>query len=461
LNERRVDLAAVIDGSPFVGVPLLVTVLSFLIMAIDGYDLQSTAFIAPALAAQWHIRPELLGPVLAASIVGMAFGSIGFGWLGDRIGRRISLAMCIALLCLGSLASAYSTDLRQLMIFRVIAGLGLGGATPLVTSLIAEWTPLRWRSVAVAFVIVGVPLGGTIGAALASRIIPVYGWQSVFLVGAALPLMLLALVLLMLPESPKYLAGRPNQKHRLAITLNLLVKQQRYTGSEVFLTDEGSLEKSGRLILLLRTPYLTRTLLIWCAFVCNSLALYSFVNWLPTVLSSSGMSVQGALDGSLLFNFGGMIGALGGSALITRYGSRVVGSSIALAGAIASVLVGVSVVTGGLAAGAHVQLLVFVAVAGVALNGMQIFLYSVSAHSYPTGIRASGIGCASAVARAGGILSSVVGSAVFTLGLSPAQFFYVIGAVIALTTFTFYALPAHIPPRTKRGSNRDSHRGTE
>jgi AAHS family 4-hydroxybenzoate transporter-like MFS transporter len=157
---------------------LQVLALSFVIMTIDGYDLQSMAFAAPALAAQWHLRRELLGPVLAASIVGMAFGSIAFGWLGDRIGRKRSLVTCIVLLGLGSLAGAYAAGLTELAGCRVITGLGLGGATPLAASLIAEWTPLHWRSLAIAIGIVGVPLGGTLGAALAAHVIPLYGWPS-------------------------------------------------------------------------------------------------------------------------------------------------------------------------------------------------------------------------------------------------------------------------------------------
>ncbi len=330
----RVDLASVIDSAPFVGVPLFVTALSFVMMTIDGYDLQSMAFAAPALAAQWHVKRELLGPVLAASIVGMAFGSIGFGWLGDRIGRKLSLAGCIALLCLGSLVQRLFDRSRSIGDLPRHHGLGLGrrhaaggGAH---RRMDAEPQP-QCR---------GVPLGGTIGAALAARIIPAFGWKSVFIVGAVLPLVLLAIVLLRLPESPKYLARSHEHRSRLARALNRLVKQQRFTGAENFVVEEPPVQGSGWLFTLLRPPYLATTLLIWCAFICNSLALYSFVNWLPTVLSSSGMSLTQALHGSLLFNFGGIVGALCGSALISRYGSRRVGSLIALAGAIAACLVG-------------------------------------------------------------------------------------------------------------------------
>jgi MFS transporter, AAHS family, 4-hydroxybenzoate transporter len=443
----RVDLASLIESAPFVGVPLFVTLLSFVIMTIDGYDLQAMAFAAPAIATQWAVKRELLGPVLAASIVGMAFGSIGFGRLGDRIGRKAALAACIALLGVGSLACAYAADLNELVMYRVVTGFGLGGAAPLATALITEWTSIRWRSVAVALVIVGVPLGGTLGAALAARIISAFGWQAVFFVGAGLPLLLLAVVLLRLPESPKFLALSPQSGPRLAKSLNRLLKQERFTGGECFVVEEAPRRVSGWFLTLLRPPYLSTTLIIWSAFACNSLALYSFVNWLPTVLSSSGMPIPQALHGSLLFNLGGILGAVGGSALIFRFGSRRIGSLIASAGAVAACLIGLTVIHGAYGQEARLGLLVFIAVAGVALNGLQIFLYAVSAHSYPTEIRASGVGCASAMARVGGVLSSVVGSAVYSLGVSSAQFFYVIAGVIVLATMSFYGLRTHIPPR--------------
>lgn len=450
LNQSRIDLSAVIDAAPFVGLPLRVMVLSFLVMTIDGYDLQAMAFAAPALSTQWHVARALLGPVLAASIVGMAVGSIGFGALGDRIGRKRSLALCVGLLCIGSLASVFAVNLAELALCRVLTGLGLGGATPLATALIAEWTPRRWRSAAVAVVIVGVPLGGTLGAALAAWLIPLHGWQAVFLCGAALPAGLLALVLPVLPESPKYLATRPGQRPALAAALNALVREPRYSGHEAVVQETATSSHSGRrggFLLLFSSTYWSTTLLLWSAFACNSLALYSFVNWLPTVLTSAGLPLKAALRGSMFFNVGGMVGALLGSALIYRYGSRRVGSTIALGGAVATCLVGTLAVTSALGTGENAELLLWVALSGAALNGMQNFLYVVAAHAYATPIRALGVGCASTLARAGGVLSSVLGSAVFAWGLSARDFFYAIAAVIVVTTVSYRGVPLHIAAR--------------
>ena len=399
-----------------------VITLSFFIMLIDGYDLQAMAFAAPALAIEWHVKRELLGPVLAASLAGMGAGSIVLGWFGDRAGRKIAFCTCIALLALGSASSALAGGLTQLVIWRFVTGLGLGGATPLAAALAAEWTPRRWRSLAVAVVIVAVPAGGMLGALLAQRLIPLWGWRSVFVLGAILPLAILGLAVWRLSESPEYRENR------------------RVPGAPIERT---------RLRSLLQTPYRATTLLLWVAFACNTLTLYSFVNWLPTVLSAAGASLQAALQASFLFNMGGIAGAVLGSVAISFYGSRGVGTSFAGGGVAAAAWVGFTL-TAAHSSGARIpQVLLLLTIAGASLNGMQGFLYAVAANSYPAAIRGSGVGSVSAVARVGGVLSSVVGSTFFAWGLSVGQFFYIVAGIILITVVSFFSLRSHIPARSR------------
>jgi AAHS family 4-hydroxybenzoate transporter-like MFS transporter len=448
-DDKLIDVAAVIDAAPFSGLSLWVVSVSFLLMIFDGLDIQAMALTAPAVASAWGLKQALLGPVLAASLLGMGSGSVALGWLGDRLGRRFSLCVCIAIFSLGSLMCSFATTLTQLVAFRLITGVGLGGAAPLVTSFVAEWTPKGWRSVAVAVVIAAVPLGGMLGAAISQRMIPTYGWPSVFLLGAVFPLIILSVAVVRLPESPQFLASRPDRREILAGYLNRLVQDQRFTGDERFWVADRAIPAVRGLKGLVRAPYLRTTLLLWLAFACNTLALYGFVNWLPIVLSSAGEPQAMALRGSFLFNFGGIVGALSGSVLISLFGSRRVGSSFAVIGLVAALLIGATIVAVGHGGGMGLRLLSLLTMAGVCLNGMQVFLYPVAAHSYPTSIRASGLGCASSVARVGGVLSSVVGSAVFALGLSLSDFFYILATVMFVTTVSFAALPSHIPGRAR------------
>jgi MFS transporter, AAHS family, 4-hydroxybenzoate transporter len=442
--QKTVDITTVIDAAKFVGRPLGICVLTFFIMLVDGFDLQTMSFVAPELVTEWGVRREYLGPVLTASMIGMAVGSVLLGWLGDRIGRKNSYIVCIAFLFVGSLASAYCVGLWDLFAYRFVTGIGLGGVTPLAATLISEWTPKRVRGLAVSLVIIAVPLGGTVGAEVSQIVIPAYGWRSIFFIGAALPLVFFVLAWYLLPESPKYLAQRPQRHPELAKALNKLVQQQRFDGTEKFtVAEDAPPPPDNWLKILLRPPYLSTTLLLWAAFAFNTLALYSFVNWLPTVLTSIGMSREASLQGASLFSLGGPVGALAGALLIILYGSRIVGSSLALIGGVATAFIGLTMMTLD-ASTPTTQLYVLIATAGMALNGMQTFLYAVGANSYPTYIRASGVGLAQTISRIGGVMSSVVGTAFFAMNMQVSNFFYILVAIIAVVVVSFFSLRTHL-----------------
>ncbi|MEP7243595.1 MAG: MFS transporter, partial [Gammaproteobacteria bacterium] len=442
-TKKPVEVTAVIESAKFFGLPLRITILTIFIMLVDGFDLQTMSFVAPALVTDWGVDRSMLTPVLTASLIGMALGSVALGWLGDQIGRKNSYVVCLAFLFIGSLLSAYSSGLWELVAWRVVTGIGLGGVTPLATTLISEWTSKKARGVAVACAIVAVPLGGMVGAAVAQWIIPAYGWRTIFFIGAALPLVFFVVAMFLLPESPKYLAQHPKRHAQLAKLLNRLLKQKRFDGTEAFMIEEPPARPGNWFVTILRPPLLTTTLLLWAAFAFNTLALYSFVNWLPTVLTSTGFPLHAALEGSKLFNFGGFFGAVGGAVLIRVYGSRIVGSTLATIGSIATLLIGTSLL---MATGEpDTKLFVLICVAGMACNGMQAFVYAVSAHSYPTYLRASGVGCAQTVSRIGGVLSSAVGGAFFKMQPQPpvSYFFYVVAAAILVVAISFFSLRSH------------------
>jgi AAHS family 4-hydroxybenzoate transporter-like MFS transporter len=369
------------------------------------------------------------------------------GWLGDRIGRKNSYITCLAFLFVGSLLSGQAQGLWDLFAWRLLTGIGLGGVTPLAATLITEWTSKRVRSVAIACSIVAVPLGGMVGAAVAQWIIPAYGWRMIFHIGAVLPLAFFVMAWLLLPESPKFLAQSPKRHAQLARALNLLVREKRFDGTEDFRVAEPPAPPGNWLAIIMKPPYLSTTVMLWIAFTFNTLGLYAFVNWLPTVLTSAGMSLHGGLEGAKYFNFGGFFGAVGGAVLIGFIGSRLVGSGLSLVGAIATFLIGMTVTAG--MGNPQLHLLIMIAIAGMALNGMQCFLYVVGAHSYPTYIRASGVGCAQTVSRIGGVLSSVVGGAYFAMQPLPpvSDFFYVVGAAVLVVVVSYFWMRTHIASR--------------
>lgn len=451
MDRKTVEVTEVVDSAKFIGLPLGITCLTVLIMLVDGFDLQTMAQVAPALRKDWGLDQSALTPVLTGSMIGMAIGSVLLGWLGDRIGRRNSYIICIVFLFIGSLLSAYSTNTWELTSWRVLTGIGLGGVTPLAATLLSEWTPKHARYVALAFGIVAVPTGGFLGAGVAQDVIPRYGWRAIFYIGAFLPLFFILIALFLLPESPRYLAQRPKRHPQLARQLNRLLRTKRFDGTEQFIVDEPAAPPGNWFKTLLNKDYLATTLLLWLVFTFNTLCLYAYVNWLPTVLDSIGMPLHDSLQGSKLFNFGGMFGAIGGAVLIGYFGSKRVGTGLSAIGGVATLVIALTIISAG--ASANTQLLALICIAGMSLNGMQSFIYTVGAHSYPTYIRASGVGCAQTVSRIGGVLSSTVGGAYFLIKPTPpvSYFFYVVAACILVVVVGFYSLRVHIPGRSGGG----------
>lgn len=436
-----VDVGTLLDSNRFRGLPLLVAVFTTLTLVFDGFDIQSIAFAAPRLLTEWGIDRPALAPVLAAGLLGMALGGLVLGALGDYVGRRRALLMSVALVAVGSWLSTYATSSGELGLYRLVTGIGLGGTLPNATALIAEFAPLAVRNLVITVTVVGVPIGGMIGASVAGEIIPAHGWRSIFAVGAILPGLLTVAMLLWLPESPRFMAARKERWPQLAVLLNRVTRSNAYSGDGPFYVREHVAARVGVAALFTR-QFRYDTLVVWLIFTTNVFAAYAIFGWLPTVLSSAGLPLATAIHGSLTYNLGGVLGSLAGAVTMNRFGSRPV-----------LLVFGLGAVTSTFAAtflqlsepGGVPLLLAVLAAAGVCINGMQVGMYSVAAYIYPTTCRASALGWALGIARFGGILSSFAGSILLGFGGGAARFFGGIAAVLLLTLLGVAILRAHMP----------------
>ncbi len=448
-GETTVAVDTVLDEAPFARVTLRVTVLCTLALILDGFDILAISFVAPALTADWGVARSSLGPVLAAALLGMAFGALAIGPVGDRWGRKTALLLSVTLFSSASLLSATANDLTTLAIYRFITGLGLGGALPNATALMAEFTPIRWRNLAVSFAIVGVPIGGMLGAKAAAWLIPTLGWRAIFVIGAVIPALLVAAMWAWLPESPRFLAGRTGRAGELARLLNRVLGTQRYAPGDRFVVRHAELGQGRTRVGEIFAPgFRYDTLVLWLIFLSNVFAVYAFFNWLPTVLSAVGLPIVTAIDGSFMFNLGGVVGALAGAVLMSRIGSRPVLAALALGAILSTFAIAQSpILSAGSASTATgvQQLMWLMTAAGACISGLQVGMYSVAAHVYPTACRSTGVGWSLGIARFGGILSSFGGAVLFARGLGAEEFFTSIAGVLVVTLAAVLALRHHMP----------------
>jgi len=436
-RETSVDVGQILDTGPWTMMQKVVVCLAALSIVLDGFDGQLIGFAIPVLIQEWGISRGDFAPAVAAGLFGMAIGSGFAGFLADRLGRRVAIIGSVLVFGAATCAIGFSQNVPMIAVLRFIAGLGIGGCLPSATTMAAEFTPSRRRTMAVTAAIVCVPLGGMIAGLFASQILPNLGWRALFFIGGSLPVFLSLLLWLTLPESPRFLVRRPNRWAELS---RLLGRMERPTAAGTVFTDIGEQREEQRegFAALFEPGRVRDTLSLWVAFFLCLLAVYSAFSWLPTMLTVEGLNVAVAGSGLTAYNLGGVFGALACAVAITRYGSRWPLALCAAGGAAtAFFLQGVDVSNTGI-------LIVGLGLHGMFVNAVQSTMYAVCAYAYPTNVRATGTATALAFGRLGAILSAFAGAAVITAGGAMAYLnmlgFAMVGALIALMV-----LKHHIP----------------
>ena len=204
-SPRVVNVSEFINERPITSFHILIAALCFLIVAIDGFDTAAIGFLAPAISAEWSLTPAQLAPVFGAGLLGLMSGAFVFGPMADTFGRKTILVVCVLFFGLMSLASAMSTSLFMLVALRFLTGLGLGGAMPNSVTLTSEYCPEHHRLFMATTMFCGFTLGSALGGLVSAQMVGAYGWRSVLVLGGVLPIALLPLILVKLPESARFL----------------------------------------------------------------------------------------------------------------------------------------------------------------------------------------------------------------------------------------------------------------
>jgi AAHS family 4-hydroxybenzoate transporter-like MFS transporter len=431
-EETRPDLLQILDESRLSSFQISVMAICFAVVALDGFDTQSIAFVAPALRESWEISPALFGPLFGAGLLGTLIGSIIFGTVADKFGRKPMLSASTALFGIMSLMCATATSIEQLGLYRFIAGLGLGGAIPNVLALISEYSPKRVRATVIVITFAGFPIGAVLGGMASARIIPAFGWESVFIVGGVLPILLLPTIALWIPESARYLGMQRDKWQKLQRILTRL--DPKHADLDM---DGINMPKAGSRGIPVRNLF-TRgraawTMLLWLLTFITLLLGYFLVNWTPLLLVDAGLDHHQAIMGVVALNLGGIIGGI----IIGRISDRR-GPFMALGVAffIGAIFVG--------AVGMLIQspanvLLALIFFVGLCVFGAQLNLSAVSANYYPIYMRSTGIGWNMGIGRFGSVVGPTIGGALIAFGLARGELFLsaTLPAIIAALTVIF------------------------
>jgi len=410
-NTGGVLVDRIIDGGRMAGMQLGVVVLCLLIAIIDGFDVGAMGFTAPAISQEWGIDVGDFGPVFGVNLFGMMVGGMLLGPLADRYGRRNMIILSIGVVGVFTAAAAFATSVQVLLVLRLISGIGMGGLTPNLIALSAEYAPARVRSTVVTVVVCGMTFGMFVGGMVSSALIPAFGWQAVFHSGGWLALVLLVAALLWLPESTKLLVQQGSHD-KLARILRKIDPSLQTDGSTRFTITEQKVTRSPITALFTDGRAVT-TLLLWLVFFLTLLIIYFLSNWLPALFTQAGLGDTNALVASSLYQLGGVAGGLALGILSDRRGSLVqaVGGCYLLG----AVFLGVTVL--GIGSAAIVMVTVFIV--GFGISGSITGMSAVAAQVYPTQVRSTGVGWAYSIGRIGSIIGPTVGGVFVSLGTAP------------------------------------------
>lgn len=408
MTSPSLDVSACIDAQAISAVQWRVIALCALVVLFDGFDTQVIGYLGPALSAEWSIPREQLGPVFSASLVGLMAGLLVIGPISDRIGRRWSILVSVFLFSFCTLLTAYAQGVTDLMIYRLLAGIGLGGAMPNALALTGEYCPRRLRATLVIIMFCGFSLGSIVGGLVAAVLLESHGWRSVFLVGAILPLLLLPALYLWLPESLQF----------------LLLKKRDDTARQLLHAMNPQLDTSGDLRSdmqpaasvpvadLFLHDRAAGTLMLWTVFFMNLMVFYFLQSWLPTLFTDAGLTQQSAVLMTTLISVGGIVAGIVSGPLMDRYNAYVVLAVLYVGGAVFVVTIGAA--SPGLLAAATF-------LAGFCVSGAQKSVNALAVIFYPVQMRSTGVGWALGIGRFGSILGPVLAGWLLLWGWSTAN----------------------------------------
>jgi MFS transporter, AAHS family, 4-hydroxybenzoate transporter len=424
-----------LENQPLGGLQIRVAVICGLIQMCDGYDVGSIGWSVPSLTHAWHVAPSAFALAFLWSNIGVMAGALLAGPIGDRFGRKPLLILSLTLFGIASLASAVSPSLDFLAATRFFTGAGIAGGFAGTVALTGDYTPQRMRAMMIMLTFTGAPLGGFVGGQLVSLLLSEgFGWPIIFVIGGVFPLVLLAITVLWLPESPRFLAVRANlAPHHRALLQRLAITPSPGAAHAI------EAARGNPFRLLFADGLALPTTLLWIMFFCSLLDLFLFVFWLPEVLHLVGLTPAQSVFVSSLYGLGGILAVLYLGWAIDRFGAR------ALSVHFATGIVFIALIA--LVALPYVALLAVVLMSGVTVLGSQTGLNATCGKFYPARIRARGYGFATGVGRLGGIAAAPLGGFLLARGLPPTYVFLsaCLFAAIAAAAAALLALPGRQP----------------
>jgi len=365
---------------------VITVAICFLIAVIEGLDIQAAGIAAAGIREAFGLDSSQLGVFFSAGILGLLPGALIGGRYSDRIGRKKVLIWSVAIFALFTLCTVWVNSFNSLLLVRFLAGAGLGAAMPNLITLASEAVKPENRGRAVGLMYCGMPVGAAILSYIASLDFG-SNWKNIFYLGGLLPIIVLPIMIKFLPESREFL------------------KAQNSTQTTTVAT-QGSFKD------LFNSQNLMRTCLISVSYFFTLMVVYIMLSWLPSLFMELGFSRKEGSTAQFFFMMSATVGTIVLGMLTDRWKKAYV--IILMYGGILAGLFCLN------AASSLTQMYLASALVGAFVIGCQGVLYAFGSIVYPTEVRATGVGMASAVGRVGAMLGPTIAGQLLAAGFGAA-----------------------------------------
>lgn len=430
--ERQADISARLERLPITRRVFWTRNIIGAATFFDGYTVIAIAYAMPVLVREWGLKPEQTGLILSMGYLGQLIGAVFFGWLAERIGRLSVLLFTILLFVSMDIACLFAWGAASMMAFRFIQGIGTGGEVPVASAYINEYIGSKGRGR--FFLLYEVMfLFGLVGAGLIARaLVPVYGWQAMFIVGLV-PAAILIPLRFFMKESPRWLAakGRYAEADKIVSDLERSATAQGHVLPEPKPVPMKAVERSG-VRELFSGIYRRRTLTIWSMWFCSYLVANGMIAWLPTLYRQTfNLPLETALLYGLLTSVAGVVASVACALLIDKVGRKRWYTFAFLAAPIPLLALA------WMGATSPTEVLILAGLAYAIVQTITFSLYLYSAELYPTRLRAIGTGLGSAWLRLGSsagpiVVGTIMGAAGIQYVFAAFAGILIVGALVTM-----------------------------
>jgi AAHS family 4-hydroxybenzoate transporter-like MFS transporter len=432
------NVSDIIDSARFNAYHRLIIGLCGLMVFFDGFDLSAISFAAPDVVKMLGVERAMIAPVFSAGLLGLTLGALGFGFIGDRWSVKRTFILCGLLFGIFSLLTATATTVPVLIAYRFLAGLALGGASPISIAIASGYMPKNVRTSIVMIMYISLAVG-SVAAGYSYGYLEAFGWRTVFIIGGLAPIVLSPLFITLLPESLVQQVMRGADAAGINATLARLEPGRTFTDT-TFAVDKEN-QEGFQPAQLFADGRAAITTTLWAVFFSSLVALYFFNNWIPILLTGSGLNKHEIVTITTSLQWGGVAGTLIAAPVVLKFGGfRTASIGYLLAAAAMLVL--------SLGQGTFVFLAIATFVVGTFLIGTQSILNASTANVYPPSMRSTGVGWGFGIGRIGSVISPAIAGVLLAMQWQPAALFMIAAIPTVLASIGLFVLLRFLKART-------------